>query len=134
MARHRDLQPWLDYFDMLRTYEQHGFMLIEAGKHEAYVTEPALYTLAGCSFSARELGMGLDVPHIMTQISHLVRRLRSYAAWKSQGGVGYLSYSFAVNVVKDSGRHHPIYTIVLERKRRWWKLWMRHDSFKVITY
>jgi len=134
MAKHYNLQPWLDYFQMLLTYEEKGFLQVDAEKHEAYVTEPALYTLAACSFSARELGMGIDVPHIMTQVSNLIRRLRVYAAWKSQSAADYRRYAFAVNIVKDDGNHDPLHTIVLTTRRRWWKLWMRHDHFDVISY
>lgn len=134
MAKHKNLQPWIDYFQMLRTYEEKGFLQVEAEKHEAYVTEPALYTLAGCSFSARELGMGVDVPSILKKVSGLVRHLRVYAAWKSQGGAGYDTYAFAVHVVKDVEPHDLLHTIVLTTRRRWWKLWMRHDSFDVISY
>lgn len=134
MAKTKDLQPWLDYFAMLRNYEQNGFLQIDAEKHEAYVTQPALYTLAGCSFSARELGMELNVPRVATQVSHLVRRLRVYAAWKSQGAADYDRYAFAVHMVKPDEPHDLLHTIVLTTLRPWWKLWMRHDHFDVISY
>ncbi len=134
MAKHKDLQPWLDYFKMLHTYEQKGFLQIEAEKHEAYVTQPALYTLAGCSFSNRFLGHDLSMVYVMRKVGHLVRRLRVYAAWKSQGGTGYDRYAFAVHVVKETEPHDLLHTIVLTSRRKWWKLWMWHDSFEVISY
>lgn len=132
--KRKNLQPWIDYFKMLQTYEEKGFLQTEPEKHEAYVTEPALYTLAGVSFSTRELGMGIDVPYVMKSVSNLVRRLRTYAAWRSQGGGNYLGYPFAVHVVKSDEPHDLLFTIVLTTRRRWWKLWMYHDHFDIITY
>lgn len=132
--RHRDLQPWLDYFRMLQAYEEKGFLQTETEKHEAYVTQPALYTLAGCNFSAMELGHGLDTAHVLTSVGRLVRRLRTYAAWKSRGGTGYDSYAFAVHVVKDDEPHDLLHTIILTTRRVWWKLWMKHDHYEVIAY
>jgi hypothetical protein len=104
--------------------------------------------------------MGLDVLHIKTQVSHLVRRLRIYAASRhaaataatavpeasasgpsaavpeasASGPSTYDSYPFAVNVVNDASDHAPVFTIVLTTRRPWWKLWMRHDHFDIITY
>ena len=43
--KHKNLQPWLDYFDMLHTYEQKGYLQMEPQKHETYVTRAALLTL-----------------------------------------------------------------------------------------
>lgn len=134
MKKHKNLQPWLDYFEMLHTYEEKGFLQVEAEKHEAYVTEPALYTLAGCSFSAREKGMRIDAAHTMTQVGHLVRRLRVYAAWRSQGASSYDSHAFAVHMVKPDEPHDLLHTIILTTRRPWWKLWMKHDHFEVISY
>lgn len=137
MARHKDLQPWVDYFKMLRTYEEKGFLLIEQEKYEAYVTQPALYTLAGCGFSNRELGMGIDVPHVMTQVGHLVRRLRTYTQWKasfSNGSYPSAKKPFAVHVVKDTVPYDLLQTIVLTTRHPWWKLWMPHDHFEIIDY
>ena len=131
MAKHKNLQPWLDYFHMLHTYEEKGFLQIEAGKHEAYVTEPALYTLVGYDFTAQQDASPL---HVARQVSRLVRRLRAYAAWKSADGGDYLSYPFALHTVKPDEPHDLLYTIVLSSKRRWWKLWLKHDHFEVIDY
>jgi hypothetical protein len=122
---------------MLQTYEEKGFLQTEQEKHEAYVTEPALYTLAGCSFSNRELGMGIDVPQVMTRVGNLVRHLRTYVEWKASFTVGAWPSEdkpFAVHVVKDTEPHDLLHTIVLTTRRPWWKLWMKHDHFEVISY
>ena len=36
MAKHKDLQPWLDYFDMLHTYEENGFLLMKPMSHSLH--------------------------------------------------------------------------------------------------
>lgn len=137
MAKHKDWQPWINYFKMLQAYEEKGFLQTDQEKHEAYVTEPALYTLAGCSFSNRELGMGIDVPSVMTRVGHLVRRLRTYVEWKASFTVGERPSEktpFAVHIVKDTEPHDLLHTIVLTTRRPWWKLWMKHDHFEVVSY
>ena len=130
MAKHKNLQPWLDYFEMLHTYEQKGFLQIEAEKHEAYVTHPAFLTL--CGFDMEPDGM--EMPRTAIAMGKTIRRLRTYAAFISQDGADYDRYAFAVHVVKDVEPHDLLHTIVLTTRRRWWKLWMRHDSFDVISY
>ena len=45
--KNRDLQPWLDYFGLLRTYEEKGFLEVKPDRHEAYVTQAAMMTLLG---------------------------------------------------------------------------------------
>lgn len=137
MARHKDLQPWLDYFEMLHIYEKKGFLQIDAEKHEAYITQPALYTLTPGGFEAGDKTLS-DIGYIRHRvasgISIVVRRLRVYAAWKSQGGNGYDRYAFAVHMVKPDEPHDLLHTIVLTTHRPWWKLWMKHDHFDVISY
>jgi hypothetical protein len=134
MRRHKDLQPWLDYFEMLRTYEEKGFLEVNTEKHEVFVTQPAMYTLAGCTWDAHEQGISIDVPHFLKSVCYLVRRLRVYAAWKSQEGPSYEDRPFALNVVKPDMPHDLMHTIVLTTRRRWWKLWMKHDSYEVVNY
>lgn len=134
MAKHKDLQPWLDYFEMQHTYEEKGFLQMDPEKHEAYITQPALMTLAGVSFSTRELGHDISTPHVAVAVGHEVRRLRTYAGWKSQHGGDYLSHSFALHVVKPDEPHDLLYTILLTTTRKWYRLWMPHDRFEVITY
>ena len=42
MSKRKFLQPWLDYFDMLHTYEQKGYLEVKPDKHEAFITRAAL--------------------------------------------------------------------------------------------
>lgn len=135
--KHQDLQPWIDYFQMLRTYEEKGFLQVEADKHEAYVTEPAFYTLANYDDTTEALADSSSqaIARRMTAVRNLVRRLRIYAAWKSTGGgTGYDSYPFAVHTVKPDEPHDLLHTIVLTTSRPWWKLWMKHDHYEAIFY
>ena len=46
MKKHKDLQPWLEYFEMLRRYKEKGLLHMQPDKHEAYVTEPALHAMS----------------------------------------------------------------------------------------
>ena len=138
MARAKNLQPWLDYFKMLQRYEKEGFLLMDAEKHEAYVTRAALFTVAGYDDDPEALADS-SYPAILRRtraIAYTVRRIRSYAAWLSREGKDYLSRPFAINVVDDdaSTEHEPLYTITVTTKRRWWKLWMLHDNYEVIAY
>jgi hypothetical protein len=41
-----DIQPYLDYFTVLRTYVEQGLLEVLPAAHEAYITAPALYTLS----------------------------------------------------------------------------------------
>ena len=116
--RYHDLQPWLDYFEMLHTYEQKGFLEVFPEKHEAYITEPALFTLS---------------PATKT-LPSVVRRIRTYAGWRSQYGGTYLSHPFALHVVDAEEGHDLLYTLLLTRRRVWWKLWMKTDRIEVIEY
>lgn len=131
MAKHQDLQPWLAYFDMLKTYEQKGFLHINTEKREAYITQPALFTLANCSFSDHELGDAVQQAYNLRAIGAVVRRLRAYASFKASE---HLFPSFAVNVVKDTEPHDPINTILLTSRRKWYRFWQIHDHFEIINY
>ena len=132
MAKRKNLQPWLDYFQMLLNYEEKGLLNVDTKKNEAYVTLAALYTLAECKVVENPSRYQRMVNAM--RILRLVRHLRTYAAWKSTVGKEYLSYLFSLNVVKDNDPHDPIYTIVLSRKRRRWKLRMKADMAEVVEY
>lgn len=128
-----NLQPWLDYFGLLRTYEEKGFLEVKHDKHEAYVTQAALLTLLG-------IGEPVQVENVDGQIRlvrascEFLRRLRAYAAWKSTGGAGYLTWGFAMHIVEDDHPHDLMFTVVLSRRRTWRSLWMMRDTFDVISY
>ena len=130
MAKHKDLQPWLDYFEMLHSYESKGFLEVPADKHEAYVTHPALLTLAGCDIKDG----GYDTLKVLQSVKDTVLHLRTYAAFISQEGEEYLKQPFAVHVVKDTEPHDLLSTVVVTVRRRWNHLWMTGDEFDVINY
>lgn len=134
--RHKNLQPWLDYFRMLQTYEEKGFLQMEPEKHEAYVTLPALYTLADYDDNPADLAdtSSVAVVRRMTAIGGVVRHLRDCAAFRSRDGYGYMSRPFAVHVVTAGEPHDLLHTIVVTTRRRWYRLWTLHDEFDVISY
>ena len=131
MVKHKNLQPWLDYFEMLRTYEDKGLLEMKPEKHEAFITLPALLTLAECD---RLTEQGASPAKLVQSVGAVVRRLRAFAAFCSQQGDGYLTYSFAVNVVTDTEPHDLLHTILVSIKRRWQNMWIQTDSFEVINY
>lgn len=123
--KHKDLQPWLDYFELLRTYERKTLLEVMPDKHEAYITHAALFTLSGS-----------EKPNDQTirAIPSTVKRIRAYAGWRSQHGGDYLSRPFALHVVKDEYPHDLLHTILITRRRVWWKLWSKTDYFERIDY
>ena len=120
--KNKNLQPWLDYFDMLYSYVVNGFLQMEVASHEAYVTLPAIYAMTPGS-NVAQIRYG--------SIARTARRLRTYAAWLSAEGDKYLDRNFAIHVVNDNDRHDLMYTILLSRKRRLFKV---RDRLDVITY
>lgn len=129
--KHKDLQPWIDYFEMLQKYEKDGFLEMKPEAHEAYITAPAVYTIVGCDFNADEPNRDVRMAR---SVCHTARRIRTYAGWRSMHGGDYLARPFALHVVKADEPHDLLYTMVITSRRRWWKLWMWHDSVEVITY
>ncbi len=159
--KHKDLQPWLDYFNMLRRHEEQGFLHVKAQEHEAYVTLPALLVLAGVDETeVRQGDIMRDGMRMMRRCTALVRHLRTYAAWHHAHAIGLTTYDpkvalgpgvhlssvppkalhqyerqpFALNVVQPDEPHDPLYTLFIETRRPWWRLWMPHDHIEVIAY
>lgn len=131
MKKRINLQPWLDYFEMLVAYENKGFLQVDAKKHEAYVTQPALATLAagGSSGGYQELSY-----IIANGTKGVASRIRAYSAWCSQEDTAYMERPFALHVVQSEQTHDLICTVLLTRRRRWWKLFMKADNMEIITY
>ena len=125
MAKNKDLQPWLSYFRMLQQYQEKGFLEVTAGKNEAFVTAPALFALNDGDIQ-EQLANGA--------VADTARRIRAYAAWKSQQGEAYLDRNFALHVVKDTTPHDLLYTLLLSRRRVWWKPWRKSERMTVIEY
>ena len=118
-----NLQPWLDYFDMLHTYEESGFLQMEPEKHEAYVTQPALHAMSDGDDPTLQMRDG--------SIEKTVQRLRAYAGFRAQQGEQYLKQNFAVHVVQPDAPHDLMYTLFISRRR--WPL-HRKDRIEVIDY
>ncbi len=131
MKKIRNLQPWLDYFSMLHTYEENGFLEINAEKHEAYVTQPALYTMAGVN----EAGDIFEERfRLLRSLAQVMRRLRAYAAFKSRHGYDYIRRPFSVHIVKAEEPHDLLHTVLLSVRRPWWRLWLPSDKYEIISY
>ena len=131
----KNLQPWIDYFQMLQEYEKKGFLEMKPEKGEAYVTRAALLTLTGAwSDTGGFPGQRKAETLLLRKLPVVIRRVRAYAAWKSRSGEKFLGRPFALNIVKEDEPHDLLHTVVLTRERRWWKLWMKTDVFDVVTY
>ena len=156
-----NLQPWLDYFKMLQRYEAKGFLEVKPAEHEAYVTRAALLVLAGVDETEVKQGdIMRDGMRMMRRCTALVRHLRTYAAYLAAHAEGlstfdprvgydptqplpkiptgplteYLRQPFALNVVQPDEPHDPLYTLLIETRRTWWRLWLPHDHIEVIAY
>lgn len=118
-----DLGPWLSIFKMLRSCVRLDYLQMDAAKHEAYITQPAIHALSGGSDPEEQVKDG--------GIVATAGRIRDYAAWLSGEGKVYLQANFAVHVVKPDEPHDLIYTFVFTRRLRFFK-W--RDKVDVITY
>lgn len=105
---HKNLQPWLDYFEMLQSYEQNGYMEVMPFKHEAYITLPAILALTPGDTPQEQM----NDERLLNTLVHI----RTYAGFKAQEGVDYLSKTFAFHVVKDEAPHELLYTILLTKR------------------
>jgi len=127
MSKRKSLQPWLEYFDMLHTYEQKGYLEVKPEKHEAYITRAALCTLSPTPALPEGEGGAAD-----TRVLDTARRLRIYAAYRSSSDADYDKYAFALHVVKEEPPHDVLCTLLLTRKRNW--LGIRRERVEVINY
>ena len=105
--KHKDLQPWVDYFEMLRANVESGFLQMSVAKHEAFVTQPGIHAMSKGDDPAKQIEDG--------SIINTAHRIFVYAAWLSGEGNGYLHKPFAVHVVKPDEPPDMIYTILFTR-------------------
>lgn len=124
--KHKDLQPWLDYFDMLQQYERKGYLQMEPEKHEAYVTQTAIHAMSPGDDPQQQLMDG--------SIEQTVRCLKSYAAFLSTKGSEYMKQPFAIHVVRDEPPHDLLHTLLITPRRSWRTMWRRKDRIEVISY
>lgn len=124
--KNNDLQPWLEYFAMLQTYKQKGYLEVTPDRHEAYITRAALLTLTP----------GGENPAALSPeaIPDTVRCIRAYAAFCAQQGTGYFTLAFALHVVQDEPPHDLICTVLLTPTRSWRTLWRTREQVEVIDY
>lgn len=125
MAR-RSIKPWLDYFEMLISYENKGLIDILEDKHEGYITQPVLCAITPGENPKEQVERG---DTLQTAV-----RIRAYAAWKTREGEDYIEEPFALHVVKTEKPHDPVCTILLTRRRPWWRPWRKSDHVEVIVY
>jgi hypothetical protein len=128
--KRKDLQPWLDHFKMLQTYERSGYLEVMPDKHEAFVTQTALLTLLGADETT--LAEYLSDQRMLTATTDFLQRIRGYAGFKSQEGGQYLAANFALHIVKDVQPHDPVCTLLLTKKRDW--LRREKEHIEVIGY
>ena len=121
--KHKDLQPWVDYFEMLRANVESGFLQMSVVKHEAFVTQPGIHAMSEGDDPEKQIEDGS-----VLQTAH---RIFTYAAWLSGEGDGYRHKPFAVHVVKPDEPHDMIYTILFTRVLRFmiWK-----EKIEIINY
>jgi hypothetical protein len=124
-VKRNNLQPWLEYFDMLYAYEDKGLLDVFPEKHEAYITQAAVHAVSDGDDPVRQLAKA---------VPDTLKRIRAYAGWRSREGAGYLSRVFALHVVKDDAPHDLLYTLLLVRRRVWWRLWRLTDTVDAVTY
>lgn len=153
MSKRKSLQPWLDYFDLLHTYEQKGYLEVKPDNHEAYITRAALCTLSPTPHIPERNGIVTD-----THIFDVARRIRAYTAYLSAVSVGAkypaelsdegiiapsiptselkecMDHSFALHIVKEETPHDVLCTLLLTRRRVWWRLWRKAERVEVISY
>lgn len=107
MKSHPDLQPWLDYFQMLHTYEEHGFLQIEAEKHEAYITRAALLTLANYTFG---IVLAKDAMEKAACIYKVAHRIHAYANYLTAAAEGRKIYETAIRTDPEGpAGSHPVW-------------------------
>lgn len=154
MAKKKDLQPFLNYFKMLETYIDKGFLEVIPDKREAYITRAAWMTLA--EPGSPELAVQGVFGYIM-YLSAANEGLKDYDATMrvdprgpaSDGPVWLTSEiqkraravteklkgkSFAIHVVAEEYPHDLLNTILLSRRRAWWKPFGTAERIDVITY
>lgn len=132
MSKTVNLQPYLDYFDVLNSYIEKGYLEVYPEKGEAYVTEAALNALSDSDAAPQEKDLVMEGARRLRTYTVTLRHIRAYAGWRSLEGKAYLDKPFALHVVKDMHPYDVLFTLVLSVRRRWWALWCKTDCIDVI--
>ena len=132
--RHGDLMPWTDYFDALQRLVRNGYLEVTASGHCSYITRAALCTVTpGCDVPDFATGTAV-ARRILDSVKATACHIRTYAAFLSQEGGGYTERPFALHVVEEDGPHRLIATVLLRRRRVWWKPWRKSEHMDIINY
>lgn len=130
--KHQNIQPWLDYFQLLKTYESRGLLEIHPDMYEAFTTAPAVCSLAENGREPKDHDAAMRL--FLSRIPAIAHRIQAYAAFKMQGGYDYMQSDFALHVVKDEPPHDALYTVILTHRRRWWWPWRKTEHVETIIY
>ena len=106
----KNLQPWLDYFDMLQTYIQGGFLEMLPAANEAYITEPALYNLGYADELLDKmkdaLGNQAKMAHLKAELwkrfKTVAYDLRTYSNFLNAAADGYKTYARSSEKAPDT--------------------------------
>lgn len=121
--KHKNLQPWLSYFDLLAECVESGYLQLDVMKHECYITQPAIHAISKGDDPMVQIYDG--------SIGVTANRLRTYAGWLSCEGKDYVRKPFAVHIVEPDGKNEPICTILLSWSHG---LFGRRNKTKVVVY
>lgn len=159
----KDLTPYLKYFTLLRSYVRQGYLEVFPATGEAYITLPALYTLAGTDVVDGKIErirkIGATVHHLRTYTQYLNAHQegfkqyeheqeqakdtpanstnveQAYNASKKWPQNNYqLAKPFALHVVDSQYPHDLRFTVLLTHRRRWFWPFTYTDKFDVIEY
>lgn len=133
MGKVRNLQPWLDYFEMLHTYEYKGYIELSKEGGEAFVTEAALMTLSNADRPEFD-NPKLEAVRRVRAYKDVARRIHAYTVWKLRRDYDYIKEPFALHVVMDKEPHDMMATFLITRRRRWWWPFIKMEHFDITTY
>ena len=104
-------EPWIEWFGMLQTYVEAGLLEVQSPLSEAYITEPALYTLSNLSdellsIAGRMRGgekvSPLNCAIIMEGIKKTVERIGVYSMFLNRAEEGYKKYLQSLEAAHDN--------------------------------
>lgn len=145
MSKRVNLQPWLDYFDMLRTYKEGGLLELHTDDSSAYITMPAILRLAGCDEIITRMKTQ-NIPDsqmhemwrtINGKLKETATRIRAYAMFlqaAENGDKGTGGQAFALHVVADNHPHDLCFTILVKETRSCRKLGRKDLETDIIYY
>jgi hypothetical protein len=154
MKKHKNLQPWLDYFAMLRQYEEKGFLEVRPEHREAYITRAALLTLTEPG-DPKMVILAL-VRYVMARAA-VTEGLKDREAtmllapeeseskadvWQTDAMQQraeaivekLLAGSYAIHVVMEDMPHDLLITVVVTHPSVWWKRSPGKERIEIVDY